>query len=243
VLFYQAFNQSQTSVRTLLDGLGQIDRNILFLENLFVFLEFESTVQDPPQPQPVPTPLQQGIAFQHVSFHYPGSERYILQDFSLHIPAGQITAIVGANGAGKTTLTKLLARFYDPQEGMVLLDGVDIRTLAMQDVRRQISIMFQFPMRYAETVAQNIALGDIHLVQGCTVIIITHRFTTARQADIIHVMEAGQIVDSGHHDELLAANGRYAESWYRQVERKYDGIHNSTPAEGSLATDGGSTAV
>ena len=160
-LFYQAFNLGQQLMRALLESVGQLYANSLFLGNLFEFLALEPKVIDPPEPLPVPLPLQEGIRFRGVRFHYPGSTRAVLDDFDLTIPAGQIAAIVGTNGAGKSTLIKLLCRLYDPNEGSVELDGVDLRELSVEELRRHITVLFQEPVHYSTTVAENIALGDL----------------------------------------------------------------------------------
>lgn len=159
-LFYQAFNQSQNLMRSLLGNLGQIYNNSLFINNLFEFLRLEPQILDPDEPLPVPL-LQKGIDFQHVTFRYPGSNRDALQDFNLTIPAGQVVAIVGDNGAGKSTLIKLLCRFYDPDAGRIELDGIDIRDLSIAEFRRVITVLFQSPIPYHTTAAQNITLGDL----------------------------------------------------------------------------------
>ncbi|MFW5973274.1 MAG: ABC transporter ATP-binding protein, partial [Bacteroidota bacterium] len=277
--------------------------NTLFLEHLFVLLKQEPRITDPATPRAVPAPLQRSILFRNITFRYPGSERPALENFSLEIPAGKTIAIVGANGAGKSTLTKLLCRFYDPQEGSVEFDGIDIRHFTLEELRRQISIMFQMPVQYQALAADNIGYSVVEhdpareqiveaskgagahefierlhkgydtllgrlfsngtelsggewqrvalaraflrqgqivvldeptssmdswaenewlkrfrdLVEDRTAIIITHRFTTAMQADIIHVMENGQVVETGTHTELLERGGRYASSWYEQM--------------------------
>jgi len=161
VLFYQAFNRGQGLMRTLLSNVGQIYSNSLFIRDLFEFLELEPKVVDPPHPAPAPPLLKEGIAFRGLTFHYPGSERAALQDFDLTIPAGRTVAIVGANGAGKSTLVKLLCRFYDPGSGRIELDGIDIRRFSIEELRRQITVLFQFPVPYHATAAENIALGAL----------------------------------------------------------------------------------
>jgi ATP-binding cassette subfamily B protein len=95
-----------------------------------------------------------------VTFRYPGAGRATLEDFSLTIPAGRITTIVGPNAAGKSTLVKLLCRFYDPQEGRLELDGRDIRALPLSELRQRLAVQFQEPVRYNATAAENVALGD-----------------------------------------------------------------------------------
>ena len=96
-----------------------------------------------------------------MTFRYPGTDRVALENFNLTIPAGRTVAIVGANGAGKSTLIKLLCRFYDPESGKVELDGIDLRMLSVDDLRRMITIMFQQPVSYQDTARQNIGLGNI----------------------------------------------------------------------------------
>ena len=246
-----------------------------------------------------------------MSFRYPGAERAALEHLNLTIPAGDTIAIVGPNGAGKSTLLKLLCRFYDPEHGRIELDGIDIKEMALEDLRRRITVLFQSPVAYHATVRENIALGDMRsslsegqiesaardagahdfirrlpqgydtllgrwfangtelsggewqrmalarafarqapimildeptsfmdswaevewldrfstLADGRTAIIITHRFTTAMRADIIHVMNEGLIVETGTHQHLLARQGLYASSWPAQMG-----------TEGALAT-------
>ena len=303
-LFYQAFSKGQGIVKALLGSLGQIYKNSLFIGNLFEFLRLRPQIIDPPSPIAVPSQVKHSIRFRRVTFRYPGSSEAVLKDFSLTISAGAIVAIVGDNGAGKSTLLKLLCRFYDPEAGQIEIDGVDIRNFEVAELRRLITVLFQFPIRYYVTAGQNIALGDItksfnpseietaakgagihekitHLPQGYdsplgkwfpggsdlsggewqrlslarafsrkapiiildeptsamdpwaefdwlerfrdmatgrTAIVITHRFTLAMRADIIHVMRAGHIVESGSHDELLSQSGLYAESWQAQMQ-------------------------
>lgn len=159
--FYQAFIQGQTLVRSFLNNAGEIYSNSLFLSDLFAFLELAPSVTDPSQPVSPPERLQQGIKFENVTFHYPGSDRPALNDFNLHIAAGEIAAIVGPNGAGKSTLIRLLCRFYDPQVGDIRLDGINLRDFTLKDLQRVITVLFQDPVQYFATAGENIALGDL----------------------------------------------------------------------------------
>ena len=160
-LFYQAFQQGLGLMRTLLSSVGQLYQNSLFLGNLYEFLALEPKVVDPPVAAPAPWPLGEGIRFRDVTFRYPGRERPILRHFNLTLPAGHIVTIVGPNGAGKSTLVKLLCRFYDPEEGSVELDGLNLKALAMEDLRSQIAVLFQSPVHFNASVAENIAMGDL----------------------------------------------------------------------------------
>ncbi len=160
-LFYQALNQSQRLMRSLLENIGQVYANMLFLGNLFEFLALEPQVVDPPQPRRAPIALAEGIRFHQVTFRYPGSKRVALRDFNLTVPAGQIAAILGPNGAGKSTLIKLICRLYDPDLGHIELDGIDLRHLRIESLRRLITVLFQEPVHYNVTAAENIMLGDL----------------------------------------------------------------------------------
>lgn len=108
-----------------------------------------------------PGPLRSGIEFRDVGFRYDPDGPWVLRGLNLTIPAGSSTAIVGSNGAGKSTIVKLLLRFYDPVEGAILWDGIDIREFAINDFRRRISATFQDFARYELTAEQNIGIGNL----------------------------------------------------------------------------------
>lgn len=180
VLFYQAFSRGQGIMRALLSNTGQIFSSALFLESLFGFLEERPQVVAPEQPERAPIQITQGIRFRDVTFRYPGSQECALERCNLFVPAGAVVAVVGPNGAGKSTLVKLLCRFYDPHQGRVELDGVDLRALDPEELRRMITVLFQFPVRYHATAGENIALGD--RVAGAD----RHAVEAAAQAAGIH---------------------------------------------------------
>ena len=165
-LFYQAFNRGQSLARSVLGQVSQIYGNTLFLGNLFEFLDLTPTIIAPkiiaPAQPKIPQAPTSEIRFRDVSFRYLGSDRWIFKDFNLTIPAGKVIAIVGENGAGKSTLIKLLCRFYDPESGSIELDGVDIRSFSPEHWRNLLTVMFQFPVTYQKTVAENIAIGDVY---------------------------------------------------------------------------------
>ena len=160
-LYYQAFQQSQAQLGNLLSGIASAYENSLFLTNLFEFFSYQPQLKVPPNPVPVPSPICQGIVLEHVSFQYPGSDKWVLKDFSFEIRPGEAVALVGANGAGKTTLVKLLARLYDPIEGRITLDGVDLREFDPAEWRKRVGVIFQDYVRYQFTVGENIGFGRV----------------------------------------------------------------------------------
>jgi ATP-binding cassette subfamily B protein len=253
-------------------------------------LQTAPAIGEPAAPVALPT-IAGGIEFRDVHFAYLPDEP-VLRGISLRVPAGQSVAVVGATGAGKSSLVGLLARFYDPDSGAVLLDGVDIRSLSLADLRRAVAVVPQDPVCLAGTIAHNIRLyrHDIddedlrraarqanadrfieqlpggyehellpgganlslgqrqllalaralclspegvlvldeatssidtatealiqHALEGIlrtrTSIVIAHRLSTVRRADRIIVIDRGQIVEDGSHEQLLARDGAYA---------------------------------
>jgi ATP-binding cassette subfamily B protein len=284
-----------------LEGAGKIYRSLLFVENLDDFLKVKPAMLTGKTGEPG-LPVKDSIRFESVSFTYPGGSNRALDNFDLEIPNGKAVALVGHNGAGKSTLIKLMCRFYDPDEGRILLDDADLRTFDQEALWRGITVLFQDPVHYYASVRENIAFGDIKelgnqirlwdaahdagalepierlpdgfdallgkwfggaelsggewqrialaraffrqaslvildeptsamdswaeqdwlgrfrvLTAGKTALIITHRFTTAMHADIIHVLDKGRVVESGNHAELVALGGAYATSWAAQM--------------------------
>jgi ABC-type multidrug transport system fused ATPase/permease subunit len=127
-------------------------------EHILEILDTEILIQEDPHPVPLAHMCGE-VEFRHVSFHYHASTP-VLQDLSLHVPAGQSLAIVGYTGAGKTTLVNLVARFYDVTSGAVLIDGIDVRRLSQENLRRQIGIVLQEPFLFSGTVRDNLRYGN-----------------------------------------------------------------------------------
>ena len=163
-MYYQAFQRGQSLLRETLSGLASLYENSLFLSNFYEFLDLEPKVIDPLIPHPIPQPLQLGIKFDRVKFHYPHSSRPVLEDISFTIQPGETVAIVGENGAGKTSLIKLICRLYDPTEGRITWDGIDLREFSISKLRQQISVVFQDYVHYNLTVKENIGFGELQLL-------------------------------------------------------------------------------
>lgn len=154
------FRQSQGTFQGLFHNLNQLFEAGLFMENLFGFLDLTPQMQSGTG-KPIPRPIQQGIEFRGVSFRYPDREDWALRELNLTIRPGEKIALVGANGAGKTTLIKLMTRLYDPTEGQILLDGVDLREYDLDDLRQSIGVIFQDFVRYQVSARENIGFGQI----------------------------------------------------------------------------------
>ncbi len=156
-----AFARSRGIIENLFSSFNNITEQAFYLQDLFDFFQTEPTIFSKPGALPPPRPIRSGFEFRGVSFAYPGSRRRVLNEISLRIDPRERIALIGENGAGKTTLVKLLARLYDPTEGSILLDGVDLRDYSAEDLRQEIGVIFQDYMRYDMLVKDNIGLGRI----------------------------------------------------------------------------------
>ena len=156
-----AFARSRSLIESLFSSLNNIGEQALYIKDLFDFFETQPTITSPANAPAAPRPIQSGFEFRDVSFAYPGSEHQVLRRVNLRFDAGERIALIGENGAGKTTLVKLLARLYDPTEGAILLDGVDLREYDVASLRAEIGVIFQDYMRYDMLVRENIGFGRI----------------------------------------------------------------------------------
>ena len=299
-----SFLRLRSLLEGLLSGFSQVASQALYLDDLYSFFDIRPEILARPEAQQVPRPIKQGFVFENVGFCYPGAERWAVRNLSFTLNAGESLALVGENGAGKTTLVKLLARLYEPDEGRILLDGIDLRDYSLDDLRANIGVIFQDFVRFHLSAADNIAVGRIdarddrqrveeaahrsladaviarlplgyeqplgkkfaqgmdlsggewqklaiaraymrqaqviildeptaaldarseyeiferfkELSEGRTTVLISHRFSTVRMADRILVLDQGTVLESGTHEQLLAANGRYAELFNLQAE-------------------------
>ncbi len=148
-------------LESLLSGFAQVANQALYLDDIYSFFKIEPEIVSKPGAAMVPRPIARGFVFDNVGFRYDGSERWALRGLSFELKAGEVLALVGENGAGKTTLVKLLARLYDPDEGRILLDGIDLRDYDLDDLRANIGVIFQDFVRYHLTAGENIGVGQI----------------------------------------------------------------------------------
>ena len=156
-----AFSRSRSFIEKILSSFNDITEQAMFLKDLFDFFEIQPTIRSLPGSIPAPRPIRHGFEFRNVAFQYSGSPRFVVRNINFHLEAGEKVALIGENGAGKTTLVKLLARLYDPTEGQILLDGVDLREYDVDDLRHEIGVIFQDYMRYDALARENIGFGKI----------------------------------------------------------------------------------
>ena len=156
-----SFRQSRDLIQRVLLSLSQMFEQSLYLDDLFSFFSVKPRIRSAPKARPVPTPIRQGFVFENVGFRYPGAESWAVRDLNFTLEVGERIALVGENGAGKTTLVKLLARLYDPTEGRILLDGVDLREFQVDSLRRNVGVIFQDFVKYEFLLRENIAVGNI----------------------------------------------------------------------------------
>jgi ATP-binding cassette subfamily B protein len=156
-----AILQASSNIQQIFSTVSGIADQALFLTDLLAFFDMQPTIRSKPDARPAPRPIVRGFEFRNVSFRYPGSSRLVLDGLNFHLRPGERVALIGENGEGKTTIVKLITRLYDPTEGHVLLDGVDLKEYRLEDLYREIGVIFQDFMRYEMTARENIAVGRI----------------------------------------------------------------------------------
>ena len=161
-----SFARGRDVIQGILLSASSVFEQALYLRDLFVFLDMKPTIESPPNAKPVPAKIRTGFVFEDVGFRYPGSEHWAIRNVNLTLEPGERVALVGENGAGKTTITKLLARLYDPTEGKITLDGVDLKEYDLASVRRAIGVIFQDFVRYDMRFDENIGVGEIDSVRA-----------------------------------------------------------------------------
>jgi len=156
-----SFQRMSGLLEAIMSRFSRIAEGSLYLKDLFDFFEIKPSIHSLPNAKPIPVPIQEGFTFENVSFKYPNSKQYAIRNLSFHLKKGEKLALVGENGAGKTTLVKLLARLYEPNEGRILLDGIDLKDYDLADLRANVGIIFQDYIRFQLKAGENIAVGSI----------------------------------------------------------------------------------
>jgi ABC-type multidrug transport system fused ATPase/permease subunit len=161
-LYTGALNSISSLVATLISTTATIYEGTLFIDNLITFMKEKTTISpNTDTPLEVKRHIGHTIELKNVSFKYPGAEEYVIKNMSGVIKGGSSVVLVGLNGAGKTTLIKLITRLYDPTEGEILLDGVDIKQYRPEDIYKIFGIIFQDFGKYAVSVSENIYFGNV----------------------------------------------------------------------------------
>ncbi|HSM68682.1 MAG TPA: ABC transporter ATP-binding protein [Xanthomonadales bacterium] len=158
-MYLMLFRQGQSAVSAILSAIGGMYEDNLYLSTLYEYLETPAMQRSDGKPLG-PKP-DDGVRFENVSFTYPGASQPALRGIDLHIRPGESLALVGENGSGKTTLIKLLTRLYRPNEGRILLDGLDLNEWDEGALRQRIGVIFQDFSRYQFLVGENIGVGDV----------------------------------------------------------------------------------
>jgi ATP-binding cassette, subfamily B, bacterial len=162
--FYYLTNaivQASSNLQQVFSTASGIADQALFLTDLLAFFEMKPTVNANPGGALIPRPVRRGFEFRNVSFAYPGTTRRVLSNFNFTLAPGERIALIGENGQGKTTVVKLITRLYDPTEGQILLDGIDLRDYKLEDLHHEIGVIFQDFMRYEMTARENINVGRV----------------------------------------------------------------------------------
>ncbi|MFA5879665.1 MAG: ABC transporter ATP-binding protein [Candidatus Margulisiibacteriota bacterium] len=161
IMYFQAFQKGQSFVQDFLGGIASLYEDNLFIANFYEFLELQSKIKNSITDKQFPKVMKKGIVFENVSFQYPGCDHKVLNNISFKIRPGEVIALVGENGAGKTTLIKLLSRLYEPTNGKILVDGVNLNEFDLIKLREQITVIFQDYVQYHFSARENIWLGNI----------------------------------------------------------------------------------
>jgi ATP-binding cassette subfamily B protein len=156
-----SFDRLRNSLQQMFARFSKITESSMYLKDYFDFVDMEVSRDRKGENLPLPSKIEKGFVFHNVSFKYPGSDTYVLNDLSFQLKTGEKLALVGENGAGKTTLIKLLLRFYEPTSGSISLDGIDIRNFEKESYQQFFGVIFQDFFKYSFTAKENIAVGAI----------------------------------------------------------------------------------
>lgn len=183
-----SFNRLRNNLQGFFSRFTRISESALYLQDYFDFIDLKIE-QTSEEKIPVPEKIKEGFELRNVHFAYPGSKSEVLKGVSFKLKAGEKMAFVGQNGAGKTTLIKLFLRFYEPTQGEILLDGININKFDVDAYRKRFGVIFQDFFKYEFTVRENIAVGDIEQVENDE--IIEHAAVQSLADEVIREMYDG----------------------------------------------------
>src|SRR4030095_17013523 len=218
-----SFSRSRSLIEVLLMSAGGIYQQCLYLKDLFDFFEMKPSIASEPGAPAVPSLIREGFAFEDVGFQYPGSDAWAVRHVSFKLRPGERIAFVGENGGGETTLTKLLARLYDPTEGRILLDGIDLREYDIHSVRRAIGVIFQDFVKYDLRFDENVGVGEIDEVRGYL-----DAASASEQASEATVEASGNgatpgaIVSASEKSQASSLLPRFTKGYKQMLGRRFD---------------------
>lgn len=229
VMMFEAFRRGQGSMTTLVASISGLYDNKLFLQNLFEFLDLKPAVVSPAKPTPFPEKIER-VDFENITFAYPpnsdGQTHNVFEGYSLTARRGEITQIKGQNGFGKTTLLKLLLRLYDPTQGRITINGIDIREFDLTTLRRRVSAVFQDYVRFFMTASDNVRMGDVEAmlsgvddtqrVQSALRLSsadeVVDRLSKGLDTPLGRLFDGGEELSMGQWQRIALARGLYAEA-------------------------------
>jgi subfamily B ATP-binding cassette protein MsbA len=211
IMFIVLFSQYIDPIRNISNALSKVQKGIAAFQRVESLLEETITIQDQPQAQGLST-MAEGLAFEGVWFRYAndGQEKDVLKDISFELKKGQTLALVGPSGGGKSTLVDLIPRFYEAYRGSIRIDGMDIQTLAIKDLRRQVGYVTQEGVLFHDSVLANIAYGetnpDLDQVVEAAKVANAHDFITALPQGYHTIIgERGTMLSGGQRQRLAIA--------------------------------------
>ena len=206
-----------SAVGTISEVIGDLQRAAGATERLFELLAIEPEIRAPAHPIALPSPSAGVVTFEDVGFHYPSRpDTPALADFSLAVRAGERVALVGPSGAGKTTVFALLLRFYDPQRGVVRIDGVDLKAADPRDARRRLAVVPQDPVIFATSVLENVRYGrpeatDAEVHAACEAAYATEFVQRLPESYATYLGERGVRLSGGQRQRIAIARAILAD--------------------------------
>ena len=227
VMLFEAFRRGQGYLSSLVGAIASLYDNRLFVSNLFEFLALKPTLLKPDAPTPVPDEIG-CIEFRDVTFRYPDMDHDVLEGYNLTVRRGELCRIEGRNGYGKSTLVKLLLRLYDPQQGAVLVDGIDLRRFDPNEWRAHVAVLFQDFVRYACTVDENLAFGNNGAHQLSPLVSFVDSLPQGRHTLLGRVFDGGSELSMGQWQRIALERALSSEAPVLLLDEPMAWMDNAT---------------